>query len=142
MSAGSHGEDLKGNTLRVYTYLFKVRRSGIREAQRSLGFKSASLAQYHLDKLVDLGLASKDETGNYVLAKEVKIEALEQFLKIGTYIIPRFVLYSMMLSILFAYFVIVAGTEISRLSVWAYVFAITGLVITWYETIRAWRRSP
>jgi hypothetical protein len=142
MSTGSHGEDLKGNTLRVYTYLFKVRRSGIREAQRSLGFKSASLAQYHLDKLVDLGLASKDEMGNYILAKEVKIEALEQFLKIGTYIIPRFILYSMMLSILFAYFVIVAGTEISRLSVWAYVFAITGLGITWYETIRAWRRTP
>jgi hypothetical protein len=48
----------------------------------------------------------------------------------------------MMLSILFAYFVVVAGTEISRLSVWAYVFAISGLAITWYETIRAWRRTP
>jgi len=143
MSAGApHEEDLKGNTLRVYTYLFKVRRSGIREAQRSLGFKSASLAQYHLDKLVDLGLASKDEMGNYILAKEVKIEALEQFLKIGTYIIPRFILYSVMLTILFAYFVVAAGMEISRLSVWAYVFAIAGLGITWYETIRAWRRTP
>jgi len=142
MAAGHHGEDLKGNTLRVYTYLFKVRRSGIREAQRSLGFKSASLAQYHLDKLVELGLAQKDELGNYVLAKEVKIEALEQFLKIGTYIIPRFVLYSVMLSILFAYFLVFAGVEISRASVWAYIFAVVGLVITWYETIRAWRRTP
>ena len=80
--------------------------------------------------------------GNYVLAKEVKIEALEQFLKIGTYIIPRFVLYSMMLSILFAYFVLAAGVGISRVSVWAYIFAIVGLVITWYKTIRAWKRSP
>jgi predicted DNA-binding transcriptional regulator len=142
MAAGHHGEDLKGNTLRVYTYLFKVRRSGIREAQRSLGFKSASLAQYHLDKLVELGLAQKDELGNYVLAKEVKIEALEQFLKIGTYIIPRFVLYSMMLTILFTYFLVFARVEISRASVWAYIFAIVGLVITWYETVRAWRRTP
>jgi predicted DNA-binding transcriptional regulator len=141
-SGGQHGEDLKGNTLRVYTYLFKVRRSGIREAQRSLGFKSASLAQYHLDKLVELGLAQKDELGNYVLAKEVKIEALEQFLKIGTYIIPRFVLYSMMLTILFLYFLVFARVEISRASVWAYIFAVVGLVITWYETIRAWRRTP
>lgn len=142
MAAGHHGEDLKGNTLRVYTYLFKVRRSGIREAQRSLGFKSASLAQYHLDKLVELGLAQKDELGNYVLAKEVKIEALEQFLKIGTYIIPRFVLYSMMLTILFTYFLVFARVEISRASVWAYIFAVVGLVITWYETVRAWRRTP
>jgi len=142
MAAGHHGEDLKGNTLRVYTYLFKVRRSGIREAQRSLGFKSASLAQYHLDKLVELGLAQKDELGNYVLAKEVKIEALEQFLKIGTYIIPRFVLYSMMLTILFTYFLVFARVEISRASIWAYIFAVVGLVITWYETVRAWRRTP
>jgi len=142
MAATHHGEDLKGNTLRVYTYLFKVRRSGIREAQRSLGFKSASLAQYHLDKLVELGLAQKDELGNYVLAKEVKIEALEQFLKIGTYIIPRFVLYSVMLTILFTYFLVFARVQITQASVWAYIFATVGLVITWYETVRAWRRSP
>lgn len=140
---GSDGADLKGNTLRVYTYLFKVQRSGVRETQRSLGFKSASLAQYHLDKLVDLGLATKDEIGNYLLAREIKIEALEQFLKIGTYLIPRFVLYSVMLTFLFIYFVLaVGGDVISSISVWAYIFAIVGLAITWYETIRAWRRSP
>lgn len=142
MPDGPQGADLRGNTLRVYTYLFKVQRSGIREAQRSLGFKSASLAQYHLDKLVDLGLATKDESGNYLLAREVKIEALEQFLKIGSYIIPRFILYSVMLTILFSYFIVASGIGISRISVWAYIFAIAGLIITWYETIRAWRRTP
>lgn len=142
MMGGSDGADLKGNTLRVYTYLFKVQKSGVRETQRSLGFKSASLAQYHLDKLVDLGLATKDDLGSYFLAREIKIEALEQFLKIGTYLIPRFVLYSVMLTILFIYFVLAVGDVISSISVWAYIFAIAGLVITWYETVRAWRRSP
>jgi hypothetical protein len=142
MSAGSNGADLKGNTLRVYTYLFKVQRSGVREAQRSLGFKSASLAQYHLDKLVDMGLATKDETGNYFLAKEIKIEAMEQFLKIGTYLIPRFVLYSVMLTFLFVYFVFAVGGIVSSISIWGYIFAVAGMAITWYETIRAWRRSP
>jgi hypothetical protein len=142
MAVGSDGADLKGNTLRVYTYLFKVQRSGVREAQRSLGFKSASLAQYHLDKLVALGLATKDETGNYFLAKEIKIEALEQFLKIGTYLIPRFVLYSVMLTFLFIYFIFAVGGAISSISIWGYIFALAGLSITWYETIRAWRRSP
>ena len=142
MKIGPDGADLKGNTLRVYTYLFKVQRSGVRETQRSLGFKSASLAQYHLDKLVELGLATRDEVGNYFLAKEIKIEALEQFLKIGTYLIPRFVLYSVMFTILFVYLVLAVGVLISCVSVWAYIFALSGLVITWYETIRAWRRSP
>ena len=142
MSSGSPGADLKGNTLRVYTYLFKVQRSGIREAQRSLGFKSASLAQYHLEKLVELGLATKDTSGDYLLAREVKIEALEQFLKVGSYIIPRFVLYSVMLTFLFLYFVLVVRVSISTVSIWAYIFALMGLGITWYETIRAWRRTP
>ncbi len=134
--------DLKGNTLRTYTYLFKVQKSGIREAQRSLGFKSPSLAQYHLDKLVSLGLASKNESGDYVLAKEVKIEALERFLKIGSYIVPRFVLYSVLLTVLFGYFLIVSGASITGTSIWTFVFAIIGLVFTWYETIKAWIRSP
>ncbi|HZW54801.1 MAG TPA: hypothetical protein VFF30_00780 [Nitrososphaerales archaeon] len=142
MSAGSPDADLKGNTLRVYTYLFKVQKSGIREAQRSLGFKSASLAQYHLEKLVALGLAVRDESGDYLLAREVKIEALEQFLKVGSYIIPRFILYSVMLTMLFVYFVGVYRIPVTSISVWAYIFAIAGLVITWYETLRAWRRTP
>jgi len=143
MTAGGSPEaDLKGNTLRVYTYLFKVQKSGIREAQRSLGFKSASLAQYHLDKLVAMGLATRNETGEYILAREVKIEALEQFLKVGSYIIPRFILYSVMLTMLFLYFLLFVRIAISSVSVWAYIFALAGLAITWYETVRAWRRTP
>jgi hypothetical protein len=135
--------ELKGNTLRTYTHLFKVQRTGIREAQRSLGLKSASLAQYHLDKLVELGLAKKDDmAGDYVLAKEIKVEALEQFLKIGSYIIPRFVLYSVMISILFGYFLFAVRLAVNVETVWGFVFGTIGLVITWYETIRAWKRSP
>jgi DNA-binding transcriptional ArsR family regulator len=143
-SAGARDVDLKGNTLKVYTYLFKVERSGIREAQRNLGFKSPSLAQYHLDKLVEMGLATKDpQGGDYLLAAEVKIEALAYFLKLGSVLVPRFVLYSVMITVLFSYFVIaVSHFALSSLGIWAYIFGVIGLLITWYETIRAWRRSP
>ena len=89
-----------------------------------------------------LGLATKDETGNYFFAKEIKIEALEQFLKIGTYLIPRFVLYSVVLTVLFVYFIFAVGGVISSISIWACIFALAGMSITWYETIRAWRISP
>ena len=120
-----------------------MQRSGIREAQRTLGFKSPSLAQYHLDKLVSLGLATKDpNTGDYILAKEVKIEALESFFKVGSYIVPRFVLYSVMLTILFGYFAFSTSLALTSTSVWTFVFAIIALVITWYETLRAWKRTP
>ncbi len=143
MTSPSPDADLKGNTLRVYTYLFRVQRSGIREAQRTLGFKSPSLAQYHLDKLVSLGLATKDpQSGDYLLAKEVKIEALESFFKVGSYIVPRFILYSVMLTILFGYFAYISRLVVTGESIWTFVFAIVALVITWYETIRAWKRAP
>lgn len=142
--AARDGIDLKGNTLRAYTYLFKVQRCGVREAQRALGFKSPSLAQYHLEKLVSLELAQKDDqSGDYVLAKEIKVEALEQFLRFGSYIIPRFILYSVMLTVLFAYFIVfVSSFQVSATALWAYVFALVALGITWYETIRAWKRTP
>jgi predicted DNA-binding transcriptional regulator len=142
--SGSPNFDLKGNTLRVYTYLFKVERSGIREAQRNLGFKSPSLAQYHLDKLVALGLAAKDgTTGDYILASEVKIDALAPFLKLGSVLMPRFVLYSVLITVLFGYFLVaVSHFDLSSGTIWAYIFGIVGVVVMWLETIRAWRRAP
>jgi len=134
---------LKGNTLRVYTYIFKVQRSGIRDVQHNLGLKSASLAQYHLDRLVELGLASKDDqTGEYVLAKEIKVEALEQFLKVGSHIIPRFLLYSVVLTVLFVYFAYLTAVVARSIDAWAFVFAIFGVSVLWLETARAWRNSP
>jgi predicted DNA-binding transcriptional regulator len=109
--------ELKGNTLRVYTYLFRTQRAGIRQVQHTLGLKSASLAQYHLEKLMDMGLLTKDDaSGEYVLAKEVKVEALERFMRVGTYMIPRFLLYSITISVLLGYFVYITEVEILPLS--------------------------
>ncbi len=76
--------ELKGNTLRVYWYVMNANKQtvGVREVQRALNFSSPTLALYHLDKLKDLGLVSKD-TGEYRLIKEVKVDVLKQFLRLG-----------------------------------------------------------
>jgi len=59
-------ERLKGKTLRVYYYMLLAGRAvGIREVQRKLGFSSPSVAAYHLDKLVELGLAKKEVKGTF-----------------------------------------------------------------------------
>ena len=98
---------MTGNTLRVYTYIFKVKKSSIKEVQVNVGLNSPALAQYHLEKLVSLGLARRDDmTGEYVIVKEIKVETLEQFLKIGTYIVPRLLLYAVMLTVIVGYFTI------------------------------------
>jgi predicted transcriptional regulator len=84
---------LKGNTLRVYVYVLKKGRVGVREVQRSLGFSNPSLAQYHLNKLKELGLVREDG-GEYEVVSEVRVEVLRDFLRFGTLLVPRFVMYA------------------------------------------------
>jgi len=138
------GLRLTGNTLRVYTYIFKVKRSSIKEVQVSLGLNSPALAQYHLEKLVSLGLAKRDDiSGDYLLVKEVKVETLEQFLKVGSYIVPRLLLYTIMLSILVGYFVIfISGFTVNGYTLWTFLIGGFALAVMWYETVKAWRNSP
>ncbi len=135
---------LSGNTLRVYMYIFKVKRSSIKDAQKTLGLNSPALAQYHLEKLVSLGLAKRDEiSGDYLLVKEVKVETLEHFLRIGSYIIPRLLLYTVMLSIIFGYFtLIIAHLTVNGYTLWTFLIGGFALVVMWFETIKAWRNSP
>jgi predicted DNA-binding transcriptional regulator len=134
---------LRGNTLRVYTHIFKTKQTGIREVQRSLGLSSVSLAQYHLDKLVTLGLAKKDEvTGEYTLVKEIKVEALEHFLLIGSYMFPRFLLYTVIVSIVFGYFVFMTRLNFGGSNIWTFIIGVISLTAMWYETTRAWKKGP
>jgi len=144
MSRTPGGVRLTGNTLRVYTYIFKVKKSSIKEVQVNVGLNSPALAQYHLEKLVSLGLARRDDmTGEYVIVKEIKVETLEQFLKIGTYIVPRLLLYAVMLTVIVGYFTIfISGFALNEYTLWTYVIGGFALCIMWYETIKAWRNSP
>jgi len=43
--------ELKGKLLQVYLYVLKNNEVGVREVQRSLKFKSPSLAEYYLKNL-------------------------------------------------------------------------------------------
>jgi hypothetical protein len=144
MSKSPSGMKLTGNTLRVYTYIFKVKKSSIKDVQVSVGLNSPASAQYHLEKLVSLGLAERDDTtGEYILVKEVKVETLAQFLKIGSYIIPRLLLYAVMLTVIIAYFAIfISGFVLNGYTLWTFVVGGFALCVLWYETVKAWRNSP
>ena len=89
--------ELQGNTLRVYWMLLKSQANSVgpRDIQRKLGFSSPNLAVYHLDKLVELGLAEKT-AGGYQLAKIVDVGILKQFTRIRGVFVPRQVLYASM----------------------------------------------
>lgn len=134
--------ELKGNTLRVYWALLNAKDGviGVRALQRQLGFSSPTLAAYHLNKLVDLELVTK-EISDYRLVRRVKVGVLRQFIKLGTFLLPRYVLYAIMFTLLLVFLF----TQIKRLSFFssfALMLGVLSTVISWYETIRAWMLKP
>lgn len=136
--------ELKGKTLLVYWYLLRSPSSavGVREIQRSLGFSSPSVAAHHLDKLLNLGLVDKSKTGEYFLVQEVKVGMLRFFTKLGRFLVPRYLFYSVLLTtmlILYLYFYRLTGGvhSIAALS-----FGLVACFSLWYETIRIWMEKP
>ena len=134
--------NLKGNTLRVYWHLLKSSDGivKVRETQRSLGFSSPALAVYHLEKLAELGLVKKTR-GEYHLVKVVNVGVLKQFMKIGTFVLPRYTLYATFFTTLLLFY-LSQLREINFYSVFALLFGILATGILWYETVKIWRQKP
>ena len=134
--------ELRGNSLRVYWALLNSGDGtmGVRELQRQLGFSSPALAAYHLNKLVEMRLVAR-ERGDYRLVREVRVGVLKQFVKLGTFLLPRYVLYATMFTTLTA-FLLTQLRELTFYSVFALVLGGLGTVIFWYETVRVWRQRP
>ncbi len=134
--------ELKGNTLRAYWALMNSKDGvlGVRELQRRLGFSSPALASYHLNKLTDMKLVVK-ERGDYRLVREVRVGVLKQFIKLGAFLLPRYVLYATMFTTLLIY-LLVNFREFTFYSALALVLGALGTVIFWYETVRVWRQKP
>ncbi len=134
--------ELRGNSLRVYWALLNSSDGtmGVRELQRKLGFSSPALAAYHLNKLVEMKLVAR-ERGDYRLVREVRVGVLKQFVKLGTFLLPRYVLYATMFTTLTA-FLLTQLNELTFYSVFALVLGGLGTVIFWYETVRVWRQRP
>lgn len=133
---------LKGNTLRVYWHLLQSPNdtAGPRKTQRELGFSSPALAVYHLDKLVGLGLVEK-KLGEYRLLKKVDVGILRQFIRVGTFVLPRYLLYATLFTTLLVFYTTQVRT-FNFYSVFAFVFGILATGIMWYETFRIWRQRP
>jgi hypothetical protein len=134
--------ELKGNTLRAYWALLNSKDGvvGVRELQRKLGFSSPALAAYHLNKLTDMKLVL-NERGDYKLIREVRVGVLKQFIKLGTFLLPRYVLYSTMFTTLLLFF-LTQFKEASFYSIFALILGVLSTVISWYETVRVWRPRP
>jgi hypothetical protein len=136
--------ELKGKTLLVYWYLLQQpdHTVGVREVQRSLSFSSPSIAVHHLQKLENLGLIEKKGTGEYVLEEEVKVGILRLFTRLGSFLVPRYLFYSVLFTTMLITYVAVSLLAQVLPSFYALTFGMTALLIFWIETIRLWRARP
>lgn len=133
-------DQLKGKTLQVYMYMIKRKEPvGVREVQRDLAFSSPSVANYHIEKLVQLLLVSQDEYGRYYVVQKVQVGVLQAFVNIGGLTVPR-------LSFFAAFFTTMLGAYLALnfndLDVFAVGFAVAGATAFWVETARVWIKRP
>jgi len=135
---------LKGKTLVVYWFLLKSKNEpiGVREIQRALGFSSPSVAAHHLEKLYSLGLVEKTMRGEYVVAREVKVGVLRFFTRLGRFLIPRYLFYSVWFSTMLTVYLVLYGHSGGIHNLVAIMFGAAACGILWFETIRLWMEKP
>jgi DNA-binding transcriptional ArsR family regulator len=80
---------LKGTTLRVYRYLYRNGKPlGVRDVQRGLSLSSPSVAEYHLKKLLAMGLVKQEEEGNEYSRFIVDRLMFENMIRVKRVLIP------------------------------------------------------
>jgi DNA-binding transcriptional ArsR family regulator len=132
--------EIHGTTLRVYWYLFKnTSPVGVRETQRALSMSSPSTALYHLEKLRELGVADKNEIGEYLLKQQVQVGTLKMFLKIGHLILPRYLFYAVFLTTALVVYAIGSALQTGFVEPAAVAFGLLGASVSWYESVKLWK---
>ena len=133
-------EQLKGKTLQVYMYMIKKKEAvGVREVQRDLDFSSPSVANYHIEKLVELALAAQDEYGRYYVIQKVQVGVLQAFVNIGGLTVPRLSFFAAFFTTMLIVYLVLNFNE---LNVYAIGFACAGTAAFWFETARVWMKRP
>lgn len=135
---------LRGKAWKVYWLLLKSGRPmGVREVQRALRFSSPSVAHHHLEQLCELGLVQKQDVGgHYSLVSEVKIGVLQQFVKLGRLLFPRYFFYAVFSTSFYVAYLAMLMRSLTRENLFITIFGAIVSIIFWYEAIRVWRQKP
>ena len=128
---------LKGTTYKVYRFI--VRQSqpvGISDVQKGVGLSSPSVSDYHIRKLLQLGLI-REEQGGYVVEKMV----LENIVRIGRMSFPVQTGYVAFFSATFMIMLVfLRPLTITSSYVLAVVVNVAALAVSTWETRRTLKR--
>jgi hypothetical protein len=86
----------------------------------------------------------KEEGGEYEIVKEVKVDLMRDFLRVGTLLVPRFVFYATFFTVFAAYFVVQAVGALASepLAIWPAALLGAASAAFWFEAVKAWKSAP
>ena len=128
---------LQGKTLLVYLYLQRKKDpAGIREVQRDLGLSSPSVADYQIEKLVEMCLVTRDEYGRVYVTKRVRVKALQPYVNLGQFIVPRMAFYATIFTAITGFYLIFS---FDSTNIYGALGPAADAGIFWFEAIKMWQ---
>jgi hypothetical protein len=92
---------------------------------------------------MSLGLVEKTVTNEYVLVSEVKTGLLRFFTRLGRFLIPRYLFYSVWFTtMLISYIILYVPQSFCIHTIAALIFGFSASSVMWFETVRLWREKP
>ena len=86
-------------TWNVYLFILTSREPvGVRDIWRRLKLSSPSLAQYHINRLLEFGMIVQTREGKYTASEEKRVEILKSFVLFYGKLIPRLVFYGALIA--------------------------------------------
>ena len=132
---GADSNLLRGTTLRVYRYLFRLGRpAGIREIQKGIGLCSPSVAEYHVKKLLEAGLIREDPDG-YAVDRRV----WQNMIRMKRTLVPIQAIYAIFLTTAVVAMVALFRNEPEHGYIFGVVVLLVALGFTLYEAGKALR---
>jgi hypothetical protein len=131
--AKSVEEKIKGKTLEIYNYIVRKQGDvGVREIQQKFDYSSPSLAAYHLNKLLEYDIITKNETNRYFISNQnMKLGIHQTSIRMGNFWIPKYIvtsLFTIFLGLLGLIYYIVSVGQI----VWAVTYISSMSLLTLY----------
>ena len=130
---------MTGRTLKVFLYLVRRGTSELRDVQRDLGFSTASLASYHLTKLMQAGYVVQNERGQYAATKDSEKVLLEGYSRVGAVLVPQLFFFAILFTGVVGFFAAMSLRYASYVPLLV-AASVAMLGVLWYQTIRIWRR--
>ncbi|RDE10977.1 MAG: hypothetical protein C4K49_12460 [Candidatus Thorarchaeota archaeon] len=131
---------LGATTWRVLLSLLSNRGAmGVRELSNKLSLSSPSVALYHLEKLVNLGLASKSASGEYYIRDDADLGFLDNYLFFEHGALPRMAFYAVFITGLLLVYAVTVPFDFGAHNVYALVIALAASSFFWLEVHRSRR---